>query len=196
MLFAANCIYALPDCPVCGTETLLVSEQKDDTSKPSRNISVWNRSMCGNSMFKGDSSICPKDHYAYDASMMKWWILGLESKDGFALPLEESVYDFPVTEKANSRVVYYQHFIKTDSIRHSLSFWCETDHAYFDVIREYAKKEGLSLEIEIDRRENRSYIVVETLSMKELNAPRLKRLEDLELQRIKKAEPAGTGQPM
>jgi len=196
MLFVANCTYALPDCPVCGTETLLVSEQNDDTSKPSRNISVWNRSMCGSSMFKGDSSICPKDHYAFDASMMKWWILALENKDGFALPLEKAVYDFPVTEKANSRVVYYQHFINKDTVRHSLHFWCETDHSYFQVIREYAKKSGLNLEIEVDRRENRSTVMVETLSMKELNAPRLKRLEDLELQRTQNAEQVGTGQPM
>jgi hypothetical protein len=176
-LLASNYIYALPNCPICGTETLLVSEQKDDTSKPSRNISVWNRSMCGNSMFKGESSICPKDDYAYDASMMKWWMLSLENKDGFSLPLKNSVYEFPVSAEADSRVVYSQQFITKDTVRHSLSFWCKTDNDYFQVIRNYAKKSGLDLEIKVDRRENRSFVTVETISMKELNAPRLKHLE-------------------
>lgn len=134
-------------------------------------------------MFQEDSSFCPLCHYAYDASLLKWWCLTLEDRDGFKLQLNQSIYEFPVVDKTESRVVYSQQFITIDSIRHSLSFWCETDRAYFEEIRAYAGAKGLGLEIEVNRLENLSSVMVETMTMKELNAPRIRRLEELDLQK-------------
>ena len=44
-------------CPVCGGAVVAVEQVQDDVSKPSRNIAVWNRSICGNELFGPGATI-------------------------------------------------------------------------------------------------------------------------------------------
>jgi hypothetical protein len=81
---------AEPLCPVCNKKTFEVTTQKDDPSKPSKNIDVWNRSVCATLSYGKGSYICMNDGYAYDASL-KTWKLKLNDRDGFAHPLVAGV---------------------------------------------------------------------------------------------------------
>ena len=136
-------------CPVCRSQLVDVTTQTDDASKPSRNLSVWNRSSCANMFFGQGSWICPRDGYAYEAQM-KQWELSLEDRDAFALPLDRSIYGFPLPDgkRIKSRTVYSQEFSTLESVKHGLLFWTVIDEQYFDKIRQYTKKNGLILEIE------------------------------------------------
>ena len=48
-------------CIACKEKCTQTMEVKDDTSKPSKNITIWNRSMCPN--FHSYGFICTKDFY-------------------------------------------------------------------------------------------------------------------------------------
>ena len=143
-------------CPVCHRAAVEVTTQKDDLSKPSKNMEVWNRSSCAN-LFYGDGSyICMKDGYAFEASL-KTWNLSLSDRDGFVLPLAESIRSFPLpaNSKLQSNAVYSQEFKSLKSVIHALQFWCLTDPEYFKTVKIYAEKNGLSLTIENMERNGR-----------------------------------------
>lgn len=148
-------------CPVCDGAVVEVATQKDDRSKPSKNLAVWNRSSCGNPFYGKGSYICPQDGYAYEAGF-KTWNLCLNDRDKFPHPLAKSVYSLPLppSAKIKSGVVYSQEFSSLLSMKDSLSFWCETDSDYFSRIRVYAKSNGLKLSIEKERMKGQSYMKV------------------------------------
>ena len=91
--------FILSSCPICKGKLVEISKQKDDRSKPSKNVSVWNRSSCANMMFGQGSLICLKDNYAFDATWMKNWELSLFNKDGFSIALHQGIYNFPLPFK-------------------------------------------------------------------------------------------------
>lgn len=148
-------------CPVCQHVTVDVNAQKDDHSKPSKNLAVWNRSICANPFYSKGSLICTKDGYAYEAGF-KTWNLRLNDRDGFGLPLTRSIYSLPLPPKAaiKSGVVYSQEFASLKSVEHSLLFWCVTDTAYFSKIGDYAKANDLTLTIEKERAKGQSVVKV------------------------------------
>jgi len=153
-------------CPVCKRELVDVTKQKDDTSKPSRNIGIWNRSMCGNRSYGDGSLMCLHDNYAYDATLMNRWGLALENRDGFAIPLAKAIYNFPlpIDENIKSRVVYDQDFKTLSSVTHSLLYWCSTDKRFFKKVKAYSKEHGLALEIDKNRKPGESIISVEIIA--------------------------------
>jgi hypothetical protein len=135
-------------CPVCHGAVVEVTKQKDDLSKPSKNMDVWNRSSCGNP-FSGDGSyICMKDGYAFVVSL-NTWNLSLSDRDGFALPLAKSIRSFPLPSKSKypDNAVYSQEFKSLKSVTHALQLWCLKDPQYFKTIKAYAKRNELSLTI-------------------------------------------------
>src|ERR1043166_7317953 len=131
---------AAVSCPICGRQTVDVTTQQDDLSKPSVNLCVWNRSMCANEFYGKGSLICPHDHYAYEAQL-KTWNKSVQDRDAFPLPLHPSIYSFPLppTPQILSRVVYSQTFASLSSVEHSVLFWCKTDDAFFKQLEEYSK---------------------------------------------------------
>lgn len=147
-------------CPICKGDLVDITKQKDDKTKPSRNLSVWNRSNCGNPFYGKGSLICLKDNYAYDAKHIKKWTLSITNKDNFALSLHKSIYDFPLPIQKNikSRTVYSQEFKTINSVKHSLLFWCIADKHYLKKIKSYANKNGITLVIEKNKRLKQSII--------------------------------------
>lgn len=158
-------------CPVCGRGVVAVEKVKDDDSKPSRNLDVWNRSSCGNPLFGPGSTICPHDWYAYSAFMNKWE-LSLEDPKGFALEIDRRIRDLPLPEKASirSRVVYSQS-IDGDAVTHSVLFWCDTDQRYLDRLDEYAKRAGVKVKIERNRIPGQTYAKAEVETQRKPAAP-------------------------
>lgn len=146
-----------PSCPVCGGAVVAVERVKDDVSKPSRNLDVWNRSSCGNLLFGPGSMICPHDWYAYSA-LSKKWELSLEDPEGFALKLDGRIQSVPLPEKGKirSRVVYSQS-IDGEGVVHSVLFWCDTDQSYLERLREYAKRAGVNVKIEGEKLPGQTY---------------------------------------
>ena len=144
-------------CPVCGGAVVAVEQVKDDVSKPSRNLDVWNRSSCGNLLFGPGSVICPHDWYAC-STFSKKWELSLEDPKGFALEMDSRIRDLPLPDKGKIRsLVVYSQRIDGDVVVHSVSFWCDTDQHYLDRLNEYAKRAGVKVEIERDRIPGQTY---------------------------------------
>ena len=153
--------YAGLKCPVCRAAAVDTTSQKDDLSKPSKNLEVWNRSICANPFYGKGSYICPKDGYAYEAGF-KTWNLSLNDHDRFAHALAGGIRSFPLPAERNitSGVVYSQEFTDLSSVKHSLLFWCTTDTGYFKKIRAYAEINALSLGIEKGSTKKQSIIRV------------------------------------
>lgn len=150
MLVAVSlCARADDLCPVCQTKLVDITTQKDDESKPSKNLEVWNRSSCSNPFFGKGSLFCLRDGYAYE-DQLKRWELSLLDRDGFAYPLDRRIHDLPLPErnKIKSGTVYSQEFRTLEAIKHGLLFWMVIDEHYFSKIRQYAKTNGIDLVIE------------------------------------------------
>ncbi|MCP4460157.1 MAG: hypothetical protein GY816_19355 [Cytophagales bacterium] len=148
-------------CPVCGGMPISTLQIKDDRSKPSKNIAVWNRSICGNSLFETYSTICQKDWYAY-SPYFETWTLVLENPDGFSNKLKEGIYSFPLPIVQNLRsLTVYRQVIGRKRTVHSISFWCETDEDYFKKIEAYSKKNRLKLKIDRNKIEGQSFLSAE-----------------------------------
>jgi len=156
-------------CPVCGGTVVAVEKVKDDVSKPSRNLDVWNRSSCGNPLFGPGSTICPHDSYAYSAFLEKWG-LSLEDPKGFALEMDGRIRDLPLPDKGKIRsLVVYSQRIDIDVVVHSVLFWCDTDQRYLDRLDEYAKHAGISLKIERERIPGQTYVKAEVETKRKQN---------------------------
>ena len=126
-------------CGVCGGPVTAVSSIADDRSKPSRNMSVWNRSICGNLLYGGDSRICTQCWHAY-SSVLRKWSLALADPAGFQKPLHDSILRFPLPAASDvkSSVVYDQ-TIDGASRKESVLFWCVSDEQYLSRVRAYAR---------------------------------------------------------
>lgn len=142
-------------CPVCDKATQPISAQKDDLSKPSKNMDVWNRSSCANLSYGDGSYICMEDGYAFESSF-KTWNLTLSDPKGFAHPLVTSIASFPLPpEPKLTNWFYSQEFKSLRSVADTVQFWCVTDVVYFEKIKEYAKNNQLTLTIENMERDGR-----------------------------------------
>lgn len=117
-------------CPLCGGPVVPVEQISDELEKPSRNISVWNRSICANQFFGSGSVICTRDWYAYSPKLKKWE-LSLNDASGFAVELDARIRYFPLPESSaiRSGVVYSQEIDEQATVD-SVSYWCETDEDY------------------------------------------------------------------
>jgi len=144
-------------CLVCGRKLSRVEELVDNTSKPSRNLSVWNRSDCGNLMIDSDSLVCSHDWYAY-SPVLKKWSLSVEDPNGFSIPLDERIRDFPFPppQSIRSRIVYSQEIVE-DTVTHSVRIWCKTDERYLTKL--LANRKNVSIEIERNRLPGESYVI-------------------------------------
>ena len=127
---------------------------KDDESKPSKNITIWNRSICGN--FHSYNQICKNDFYAYSSSDEKW-ILTLDNKDGFPIKLSLDIYNAPLAQKVTSLTVYMQEITNDEKIE-TLFFWFKTDYNYIQKVKKYCKDNNLEYKIDLNRKNEKSFI--------------------------------------
>ena len=138
-------------CPVCGGNLTVVGAIKDDTSRPSINLEVWNRSYHGyiSEPFSSNSQFCKKCHFAYDEISMKWRRAS-EAPDSFFVPLLPVVRGFPITESRpkNLRVVYTQTFSGQDASQgriESVGFWANDSELLRSKLENYASSNDLAL---------------------------------------------------
>jgi hypothetical protein len=136
------------DCPFCGGKLTKVGSVTDDRSKPSRNVAVWNRSICGNMFYNNDSIICTKCWQAHPY-FLPYWERSSEAADSFRRPLAADIRQFPVpgAPDAKSSIIYSQKRQRAQVIE-SLSFWCADSPALLANVRNYAQYHGLSVRTE------------------------------------------------
>jgi hypothetical protein len=134
-------------CALCGAPTISIGTIEDDRSRPSRNIAVWNRSMCGNLFYGTGSAICSRCWQAYSTPLRRWQ-LGLDDPSGFYLPLSEEMTQFPLPKSDGAEVhpVYYQEY-DGEVLTEKVAFWCKSDDKYLAAAQAHAAKHSLELKV-------------------------------------------------
>jgi hypothetical protein len=160
---SSNNVTSIPDppkfCAVCGAPTVPIGTIHDDPTRPSPNLSVWNRSICANVLFGPNSSICTRCQHAY-SPMMQRWMLALKDPNGFLKPLHHDIADFPLPQKERikSLAVYSQEY-DGQHFTESIGFWCAADESYLAIAQTYAAAHSLILNIERERLPHENYLV-------------------------------------
>lgn len=136
------------DCPLCGGVLTKVGDVTDDKSIPSKNIAVWNRSICGNHIYRQDSVICSKCWHAKSV-FIHYWERRSILPDSFRRPLAEDIRRFPLPAEIeiNSLVVYSQKCTAKQVIE-SVAFWCTKSPDIIASFRDYAQQHDLELRVE------------------------------------------------
>ena len=140
LLLSGAFAWSFDPCPVCGGKVTSVDRVRDDLGKPSKNIEIWNRSMCANGLI-GGALVCTKCwlcSYFYEED----WKRMSELRDSFVPPIDKAIHDFPLGTVIAS---YERKFAGTD-LTDSLEL--EWDESKYPRYREYCKKHGLVMEFE------------------------------------------------
>ena len=142
-----GCI-AADKCPLCKGALSTVGAIKDDTSLPSINLSVWNRSICANLLYSDASPICTTCWHAYSEALKKWE-RSSENPISFTQPLSAAIRGFPLPPSGSitSRVVY-SHAVADGKPSESLFFWCRRSEDYLRRARRYADEHKLKFRVE------------------------------------------------
>ena len=145
-------ISAAEICPFCKLKTIEISTIHDDINIPSKNLCVWNRSMCGNLSYPNNSNICGKCWFSYNSSL-KLWEKSVEDKKAFVNPLSNEIENIPLPDIASikSRVVYTKEF-KDGKISEKLAFWCKISGGYVNILKEYCLKN--KIKVTVDEKES------------------------------------------
>jgi hypothetical protein len=135
-------------CADCGGTLAKVGAVHDDTEKPSKNLKVWNRSICGNPFYGPDSVICTDCWLSY-SELLDRWERSSALPDSFRRPLSKAIRDCPLprAEDTKSGVVYSQ-WIETRRVTESVSFWCTDSVGFISQLREHARGQNLSLRVD------------------------------------------------
>ena len=98
-------------CPLCGGKLLTVGSFKDDRSKPSLNIEVWNRASDEIPQFVADDPMCSRCFHAF-RGRDQTWVRASEIANSFLRPLSPAILGFPLPDKGfvRSLIVYQQAF--------------------------------------------------------------------------------------
>lgn len=146
-------------CPHCGGSLTKVGLVKDDESKPSKNISVWNRSICGNVLIGADSPICTQCWLAY-SKLLKRWERSIESRNAFRKPLAEAIQNVPLPSKKDiASLVVYSQSITGTNVMESVSFWCSDRSEVIAGLQSYADTNKLKITIRRSNADNASVII-------------------------------------
>jgi len=147
-------------CPVCGGSVVKIATVVDDTNAPSRNLCVWNRSICANLFYGHDSVICTRCWHAHSDTLGKWE-RSSESPTTFQRPLRVVIGGVPLpsSDSLRSRVVFTQTFAKktTDSV----AFWCVDSQSIQSALRAYCATNRLHLSAETNRIAGQVYVRIE-----------------------------------
>ncbi len=132
-------------CPVCGGWLVSAAKLSDDTTRPSRNLCVWNRSICANLFYGPGSVICTRCWYAHSPRSRRWE-RSIAYSDGFYHPLRPEIRGVPVPggDRLRGLAVFsqvYAHGAFTDSV----AFWCIDNAGYITGLRHYCTTNHLTL---------------------------------------------------
>lgn len=151
------------ECPDCGDTLIDLATAQDDTDRPSRNLSIWNRSICGGLAHGPGSVICTNCWLAY-RTYFGSWDRASELPDSFNRPLTAAIRNcpLPAPEDRKNRIVYSQE-IKLEAVNESVFFWCTPTGDFIPRLRQYAEEHDLSLRVELQERiPEEWFVIVET----------------------------------
>lgn len=148
-------------CPVCGGGVVKTATVTDITNAPSKNLCVWNRSMCGNLLQGTDSVICTRCWLAH-SKLLDGWERATESADSFQQPLRAAIRSVPLPppESLRSRVVFTQSFAEK-RFADSVAFWCVDSASIQDSLRTYCVTNRLRFNAETNRIAGQIYVRIE-----------------------------------
>lgn len=141
MLINEVSAWALDSCPVCGGKVTTVEKLKDDLGKPSRNIEIWNRSMCAN-LLLGGALVCTKCwlcSYFYEED----WKRMSELRDSFIPPVDKAIHDFPL---GTVNATYERRFAGAD-LTDSMEFSWDGSEDHLSAYKDYCKAHGLLIQL-------------------------------------------------
>ena len=134
--------WSFDPCPVCGGKVTNVERLKDDLGKPSRNIEIWNRSMCAN-LLLGGALVCTKCwlcSYFYEED----WKRMSELRDSFIPPIDKAIHDFPL---GTVEATYDRRFAVTD-LTDSMEFGWDGSEDHLSAYKDYCKQHGLFIQLQ------------------------------------------------
>lgn len=135
----------------------------DDRTAPSKNLCVWNRSVCANP-FYGDQSLICTQCWLSSSKLLNQWERSSELPESFRPPLSASIRAFPVPtgKDIKSRAVYCQEIVSA-RVSESLTFWCSDTTNLIASLRTNAVKHNLSLTVELQGRvEGEVHVAIRT----------------------------------
>ena len=139
-------------CGVCNSPVVSIASLTDDQSRPSKNIAVWNRSICGNWWYSDGSLICTRCFHAY-SPQLSIWERSLENPNDFEIALYAAITQFPLPSNDSlcSRVVYSQ-VRKGTTFSEDVAFWCDKNDSFLTRVRQYSATNNLKLNIDNSQR--------------------------------------------
>jgi len=148
-------------CPVCGARTAKLATVADDTNAPSKNLCVWNRSICANLFYGPDSEICTRCWHAHSTTAGKWERAS-ELPASFQRPLSSAIRGIPIpsTNDLRSRAVFAQTYTKK-AFAESVAFWCTNSESVLTSLRGYCATNRLTLSVESNRLAGQVYVRIE-----------------------------------
>jgi hypothetical protein len=148
-------------CPVCGGSVINTATVVDDTNAPSKNLCVWNRSICGNPFYGAESVICTRCWHAHSDTLGKWERAS-ESPTTFQRPLRVVIRGVPLpsSDSLRSRVVFTQTFAKK-TLRDGVAFWCVDSPSIQSGLRAYCATNRLDFTAETNRIAGQIYVRIE-----------------------------------
>lgn len=132
-------------CPACHGPVVPVDTLIDDALRPSRNLAVWNRSICGNLFFGGSAPYCTACNYAY-SPVLSGWMLSSEDRSAFRRSLSPTIATVPLRpgSQVTSRIVYSQRFSGGAWVD-SIGLWCIEDAGYLEQLARHAAANDITL---------------------------------------------------
>ena len=144
-------------CPVCGGRLVAAGSLKDDRSKPSLNLELWNRSSHGDfwPFHSEESRICSRCFVAY-RDVDDRWVRASVLPESFVVPLTIAISGFPVPGKSHLRSlsVYSQDFLGASADQGQeelIAFWTKSSSRVLDPLTAYSQKHGLALTMKKER---------------------------------------------
>ena len=148
-------------CPMCGARTVKLATVADDTNAPSKNLRVWNRSICANLLYGPDSDICTRCWHAHSITSGNWERAS-ELPASFQRPLRAVIRGVPLPspDGLRSRVVFKQTFAKK-TFTDTVAFWCADSQNIQSLLRAYCATNRLHFSAETNRLAGQIYVRIE-----------------------------------
>ncbi|HSI62246.1 MAG TPA: hypothetical protein VLE43_03985 [Candidatus Saccharimonadia bacterium] len=143
LLFCASVALAVDPCAYCGGKITHVGAITDDRAQPSKNLAVWNRSICANPFYGEDSLICTKCWLSFSKDF-GYWERKSNQPDSFHRALTPEIRNFPAPSPGG----VYAQYQKDGRCWESAMFWCTRSDKLASTFRDYARKHGLSINID------------------------------------------------
>ena len=132
--------WALDPCPVCGGRITLAQTVRDDLKKPSKNLDLFNRSMCALGPSSG-SVYCTRCWF-----LSRWdeeeWRRSSEFPDTFFRPLCPAIRKFPIAAGVGS----YEQVFSGINVTEGVYFWDKKSAEIISRYNDYCKEHELVFE--------------------------------------------------